>query len=114
MPEFREEIRKRLAGLKLEPTREAAIIEEVAQHLEQRYEELRASGASEEAARLAALEELKEGDVLARGLRQVEHQVVFEPPQPGIPTQGNLFADLWNDLRYGVRVLRLNPAFSVI
>jgi putative ABC transport system permease protein len=114
MPEFREEIRKRLAGLKLEPTREAAIIEEVAQHLEQRYEELRASGASEEAARLAALEELKEGDVLARGLRQVEHQVVFEPPQPGTPTQGNLFADLWNDLRYGVRVLRLNPAFSVI
>jgi putative ABC transport system permease protein len=114
MPEFREEIRKRLAGLKLEPTREAAIIEEVAQHLEQRYEELRASGTSEDAARLATLEELKDADVLVRRLRQVEHQVIFAPAQPGIPTQGNLLADLWNDLRYGVRVLRLNPAFSVI
>jgi hypothetical protein len=39
MPEWKEEIRDLLAGLKLAPTREAEIVEELAQHLEDRYEE---------------------------------------------------------------------------
>ncbi len=37
---WKQEIRKRIAGLKLEPTREAEIVEELAQHLEDRYAEL--------------------------------------------------------------------------
>ena len=44
MPEWNEEIRKRLASLKLAPVREAEIIEELAQHLEDRYQELLAGG----------------------------------------------------------------------
>jgi hypothetical protein len=34
MIDWKEEIRQRLPGLKLEPTREAEIVEELAQHLE--------------------------------------------------------------------------------
>ena len=37
MPEWKEEIRKRLVDLKLPPAREAEIQEELAQHLEERY-----------------------------------------------------------------------------
>ena len=59
IPDFKEEIRKRLVGLKIELTKESVIIDEVAQHLEERYEELRSSGRSEEEARRAALEELR-------------------------------------------------------
>ena len=53
MPEWTPHIRARLAHLRLRPEREAEIIEEFSQHLEQRYEELRAGGASDtEAQRL--------------------------------------------------------------
>jgi hypothetical protein len=41
MIDWKLEIRKRLAGLMLEPTREAEIVEELSQHLEDRYLELR-------------------------------------------------------------------------
>ena len=41
-----ERSRGRLAGLKLRPTREAEIIEELAQHLEDRYSVLLARGAT--------------------------------------------------------------------
>jgi hypothetical protein len=34
MPDWKPEIRRRLANLKLVPTREAAIVEELAQHLD--------------------------------------------------------------------------------
>jgi replication fork clamp-binding protein CrfC len=40
MPEWKQEIRQRLAELKLEPTREAEIVDEMAQHLEQLYGDL--------------------------------------------------------------------------
>jgi hypothetical protein len=45
--DWKPEIRQRLAGLKLEPTREAAIVEELAQHLEDYYAESLAGGATE-------------------------------------------------------------------
>jgi hypothetical protein len=44
VPDWKTEIRRRLAKLKLEPTRKAAIIEELAQYLGDCYEELLASG----------------------------------------------------------------------
>jgi hypothetical protein len=36
MPEWKEETKQRLASLKREPTREAEIIEELAQHIDDR------------------------------------------------------------------------------
>jgi hypothetical protein len=36
MPDFKEEVRKRLAGLNLSPTRENEIVEELSIHLEER------------------------------------------------------------------------------
>ena len=47
MPDWKPEIRRRLANLQLPPTREAAIVEELAQHLDESYAELLASGVSE-------------------------------------------------------------------
>jgi hypothetical protein len=40
MPDWKPEIRRRLANLQLPPTREAAIVEELAQHLDESYAEL--------------------------------------------------------------------------
>jgi putative ABC transport system permease protein len=103
MGEWSEEVRRRLASLKLAPAREAEIVEEVAQHLEDRHQELVAGGATEEEARRGALEELSEEDLLARGLWRVEREVKQEPMVPGGGGGSNFLASLWQDLRYGLR-----------
>jgi hypothetical protein len=46
MPDWKPEIRRQLAGLKLEPTCEAAIVEELAQCLDDYCAELLADGAA--------------------------------------------------------------------
>ena len=44
MPDWKTEIKKQLSGLRLPPTREAEIVNELAEHLESRYEELLSAG----------------------------------------------------------------------
>ena len=84
MPDFKDDVRERVARLNLEPTREAAIIEEMAQHLEQRYEELIAQGVKASAAHEAALKDLNQNK-LEKDLLQVEKQTPFEPALPAGP-----------------------------
>jgi len=82
MLEWKVEISKRLTGLKLAPAREAEIVEELAQHLEERYYELLADGATEAEAHRIAVEELTNQSLLARELRSVERAVTQEPIPP--------------------------------
>jgi hypothetical protein len=58
-----------LAGLRLSPAREAEIVEELSQHLDDRYEELREAGATDADARRLALEELDEAGGLTGRLQ---------------------------------------------
>ena len=44
MPEWAGEVRRRLQSLRLTPSREAEIVDELSQHLEDRYQELCAEG----------------------------------------------------------------------
>ena len=44
MPDWNQHLRPRLATLRLKPAREAEIVDELSQHLDERYEELRAGG----------------------------------------------------------------------
>jgi MacB-like periplasmic core domain/FtsX-like permease family len=112
MVDWKEEIRHRLASLKLEPTREAEIVEELAQHLEDRYAELLASCATEKEAVLAVLAELSESEALQQDLRRVEQPVNQEPVVLGVG-RTNMIADLWQDLRYSVRSMRKHAFLSI-
>src|SRR5881409_1316386 len=89
MAQWKDEIRRRLASLKLAPARGSEIVEEVSQHLKDRFAELRAGGATEEDADRAVLAELSEVDLLARELRRVESQVRYEPVVLGA-TKGSI------------------------
>jgi predicted permease len=114
MPDWKPEIRQRLTGVKLESAREAAIVEELAQHLEDCYEALLNGGATPAEAERLTLAELSESDLLARELRRIEQQVKHEPIVPGTNSRSNVIADFWQDLRYGARALLKNPGVAVV
>src|SRR5215471_6312906 len=114
MPDFKAEIRARLAELQLSPVREAEIVEELSQHLEETYDRALSGGASEKEAHERVLEELNTADLFRRDLGNVERRVSQHPIASGTQEKINLFADLGQDVRYGLRMLGKNPAFTAI
>jgi predicted permease len=112
MPDWNGEIRRRLSAARLPPEREAAVVDEVAQHLEDRYQSLLASGQPAVEAERRAWRELEGDDVLGRLLS------ADEPPQrPSlagleVAPRGRLLPGLWHDVRYAVRSLRKRSMLS--
>ncbi|MGH9852011.1 MAG: ABC transporter permease [Blastocatellia bacterium] len=114
MPDWKPEIRQRLAGLRLAPLREAAIVEELAQHLEDCYAELLTNGVTEAEARRQTLAELSGSELLQRELRRVERQINQEPIILGTNWRRNMIAGLWQDLLFGARMLLKKPGFTAV
>src|SRR5215471_5016697 len=113
MPDWTQHVRPRLSGLGLSPTREAEIVEELSQHLDDRCRELIASGMSPDEAERLALADFRDGNVLAERiapLRQAHPPLAITPGSPG----GKLLSDFWQDLWYGARMLVKNPGFTVV
>ena len=113
MPDWKKEIREHVKPLRLAPTREAEIVEELAQCLEDFYDEQLAGGATAADAWRQTLEQLNESDLLARELNKIERPVRHERVVLGA-TRINLFRDLWRDLRFGIRILLKSKAFTIV
>ena len=112
MLDWKSTVRNRVAGLNLRPPRQAEIVEELAQHLADIYDEACASGVNEEEARRLALDELSHG-ALARELLRAERPAVEAMPHIA-GRRGNMLSGIWQDVRYGARMLRKNPLFTLV
>jgi hypothetical protein len=95
MPDFKVQIRARLADIGLSPVREAEIVEEFSQHLEEEYERTLSCGASDAEARQQVIEQLNAADLSGCELKHVERRVSQNPVTLGTEGKINIFADLW-------------------
>src|SRR5919206_34939 len=98
MPDFQRMVRERLRDCGLAPAREWEIVDELSQHLRDRYESQLSSGASEEEAERSVVAEL-EGRDLAGQLREIEARW-REPVALGSGAGGGFWQDLWHEIRY--------------
>src|SRR5262249_61932771 len=114
MPDWKPEIRQRLAGSKHEPTREAAIVEELAQYLEDCYAELLSSGATEAEAHQRTLAELSGSELLAQELRRAQRRGTPETIEFGTNRRTKISAALWEDLSFGARKVLKKPGLTPV
>jgi len=113
MPDWSMEISRRLSSLNLESAHEVEIVEEVSQHLDDRYHELISGGVKEEDARRAVLMELNDGEMFAQERPGVVREARREPAGHGNDGQG-FVASLGQDLRYALRQIQRNPGFALV
>jgi len=104
--DWRAEVRARRRDL------DPDVVEELAQHLEDQYAELRARGQSDDAASDMLLAQLTDpsvaDDILTR------RRLPSSDPIGREPTPRTLVTSIWQDIRYGWRSLRRSPAFTIV
>jgi putative ABC transport system permease protein len=112
MRDWEPHVRSRLSSLRLSPARENEIVEELSQHLDDRWRELVAGGTPEDEAARLALAEFREGNLLAQYLAPLRQAQTPAPIVPGAPA-GHVLGGLWHDARYAMRSMRKQPAFTL-
>jgi predicted permease len=113
MREWQEEVERRLKSAKLDGAAEREIAEELSQHLQDRYDELRASGVAEPVAREQALAELGDAEALGDRVRRVR-SAAPEPLPIGAASPREYLSGVLSDFRFGARMLARAPLYTVI
>jgi putative ABC transport system permease protein len=111
-PDWAPGVRARLSSLRLAPTREAEIVEELSQHLDDRWRELVAGGAAPATATRLTLAEFRDANLLARYMAPLRQSRCVEAASPG--ARRFLLGGLMTDLRQAIRELRAAPGFTIV
>ena len=104
-------VRERLRTLTGNPAEDAAIADELAEHLAERFDERSAVIGPEEALR-EGIAELDEPARLAERLRQARAPAA-RPVTPPPTLEVRMWNDLGQDLRFAVRMLVRSPGFAL-
>ncbi len=121
-PDWARVVRERLPPLGLRPEREAEIAEELALQLDQIWRAALARGTSAAEALASAEAEVGDWQGMAQEIRRAERPlasrlpgVALYPDPPALgASRGELMADLWQDLRYAVRMLARNRGLTAV
>jgi putative ABC transport system permease protein len=113
MPDWAREVRIRLSSLQLSPPRESEIVEELSQHLDDRWRELLAGGASAEEATRLTLAEFSGGDTLVNYMAPLRQAHPRSSITPGTPARHRL-TGLAQNLRYAARILWKQPGLAAV
>src|SRR5262245_29364013 len=112
MPDWNALVRARVTPLRVDPAREADIVEELAQHAAEHYADLVANGIGEREAIAAALAPLEDPRRVAADIARADR------PRPAAPEpphgSGSWMADSCRDVKYAVRLLTRSPGFAAI
>jgi len=109
MPDWKSEIERYFTASHIDPASAHALVLEIAQHLEDRYQEALSNGEDEAAARTIAIAELRNLDPRDWRARLAR---ASEPLPMGTTASGRLTLDMWRDVRYGWRVMRKTPVLT--
>ena len=112
MHDWSKEIKDAIAPLNLSAAREEEIVEELSQHLNDRYDELLIAGTGEEQACRILMQDLTDGRLIA-GLKATTNAAQQSVPV-GAEGGEKFFAGIWNDLHYGARLLFRSPGFATV
>src|SRR2546430_1525576 len=112
MPDWKQVVRRRMADVKLEGALEAEVADELPQQLDDRYQALSSTGATDAEAQRQALEELNSSELLAEELRKATRPAANAPI--GSFNRGDLLTGLLYDLKIALRNVRLKPTFSLM
>jgi putative ABC transport system permease protein len=114
MPDFKTTLKRRLADKRIDPTLHLAVIDELAQHLDDRYRALVSQGMNTAEAERATLQELDD-ESLERELARAERLRILPPPPLGNPPdRAGLLSHWGQDVRYAARSLMKNRGFTAV
>lgn len=110
MVDWKSLVQQRLTPLHLTGAAESDLTDEIAQHLEDYYRELRNGGASDEEAYQKTVSELDDVYPLMASDR-AQRMPKYDAVPAGDVRRNNSMDDLARDLRYAIRTMRSKPLF---
>jgi predicted permease len=106
-------VRSRLGEITGDAARDTDIVDELAQHMASRFDQLLGEGVAEQEALHQLASELQDGARLRGAIRHAD-RVRPAAPAPTAAHSSGLMRDVGLDLRYAVRTLRRSPAFALV